>query len=607
MAKDVRATPETDTPERRFLAPALTGRQRMKYWVYVTVWISLIAYFWSWWLQSGHNIDTLKYTVATIILVWISFLQVYFVVVFLRASRPVSSVEQLANARVAMVVTKTPSEPFHLVQETLQAMLEQDFPHDTWIADEDPSEAVVDWCAQNGVKISSRKGISEYHRSEWPRRTRCKEGNLAYFYDTYGYQQYDFVIQMDADHIPEQGYLREMVRPFADPAVGYVSAPSICARNASKSWSARARLNSEALFHGALQSGYSNKMAPMCIGSHYAVRTSALKDIGGLGPELAEDHSTSLIMNSNGWRGVHAIDAIAVGDGPATFTDMITQEFQWSRSLVSLLLNYTPRYYTGLKPVLKFQFVFSQVWYPLFAIFMLATFFVPIWAVVSNARFADVTFPDFILHSAPATTALILMAYQIRKDGLSRPMGASVISWERALFPLAQWPWVLWGCLIAIYDRIRGRFVDFLVTPKGVATAENLPVRVLVPIIVLVVGSLLPVLLVADATEAAGFYILSILNAGMYTALFIVVLVKHRSENNISWGAGAIVQSGQVLVATSLVALICLSAWSRGMQSLYALSTGLGPLQFVQAKSVVAGAGSGSAGSVKYVFGFENE
>jgi len=598
MAKNIGAKLEDDISERQFLTPALTGRQQMKYWVYVTVWISLIAFFWSWWLQPTHNIGNTKYAVATTILAWISFLQVYFVFVFLRASRPSSTLDQLVNPRVAMVVTKTPSEPFHLVRRTLEAMLEQDFPHDTWIADEDPSEAVIAWCAQNGIKVSSRKGVAEYHRPEWPRRTRCKEGNLAYFYDKYGYQQYDFVIQMDADHIPERGYLREMLRPFADSAVGYVSAPSICARNASNSWSARARLNSEALFHGALQSGYTNKMAPMCIGSHYAVRTAALKEIGGLGPELAEDHSTSLIMNSNGWRGVHAIDAIAVGEGPATFTDMITQEFQWSRSLVSLLLKDTPRYYSGLKPILKFQFVFSQVWYPLFAIFMLTTFLVPIWAVVSNARFADVTFPAFVLHSAPATTVLILMAYRIKKDGLSRPMDAKVISWERTLFPLAQWPWVLWGCLIAIYDRARGRFVDFLVTPKEVTSTNNLPNRVLAPIFILAVVSLLPVLLVPDANEAAGFYILSILNAGMYTTLFIVVLVKHHTENNISWRTNAVVQSGQVLVATSLIALICLSTWSRGMQSLYALSTGLGPLQFVQAKSIVAGAGTGSAGSV---------
>lgn len=37
--------------------------------------------------------------------------------------------------RLAMVVTKAPSEPWPLVRRTLEAMLTQDLAHDTWLAD----------------------------------------------------------------------------------------------------------------------------------------------------------------------------------------------------------------------------------------------------------------------------------------------------------------------------------------------------------------------------------------------------------------------------------------------------------------------------------------
>nr|WP_254679753.1 glycosyltransferase [Celeribacter baekdonensis] len=60
------------------------------------------------------------------------------------------------------------------------------------------------------------------------------------------------------------------------------------------------------------QAGYTAVFTPMCIGSHYAVRTIALMEAGGLGPELAEDHSTTMLMAVAGWRGVHAMDAIAL-------------------------------------------------------------------------------------------------------------------------------------------------------------------------------------------------------------------------------------------------------------------------------------------------------
>ncbi len=588
----------------RSLEPILAPKRRIKYGFSIMLWLAALLFFWTWWLQPLHNSNTTRFVVVTLALGWITFLQLYFMLVFLRASRSVGKPAELGRARVAMIVTKTASEPFDLVHNTLKAMLAQDYPHDTWLADEDPCDETIAWCAQHDVKISTRKDQPDYHQLEWPRRTRCKEGNLAYFYDKYGYENYDYVSQLDADHVPSAGYLRELLKPFVDDVVGYVTAPSICSHNAENSWSARARLYSEAMFHGALQSGYSNGWAPMCIGSHYAVRTAALKDIGGLGPELAEDHSTSLIMNSNGWRGVHAIDAIAIGDGPATFADMVTQEFQWSRSLVSLLLRYTPRYFRGLRPILKFQFVFSQLWYLFFACFMLAAYLIPIWALMSNERFAEVTFPAFVGHSMPATFFLILIAFQIRNDGLSRPRDAKVISWERSLFALAQWPWVLWGCLIAILDRLRGQFVDFQVTPKGAKALSQVPVRILAPIFLLVTLSLMPVILVSNAPEAAGFYLLSLMNAILYLVLFMVVIIGHLHENKIALRSNIARYAGQFLAAAFLVMLVGYSGWLRGMHSLYALSTGLGSLQFVQAKFVVSGAGAGPPGTIKYTFGF---
>src|SRR5207302_7930091 len=131
-----------------------------------------------------------------------------------------------------------------------------------------------------------------YHNPSWPRRAKCKEGNLAFFYEVLdGYGRYDFVVQLDADHVPDHTYLTEMVRPFINPAVGYVAAPSVCDANADVSWAARARLYAEAAWHGSVQAGSNDGYAPQCIGSHYAVRSTALRSIGGLGPELAEDFS----------------------------------------------------------------------------------------------------------------------------------------------------------------------------------------------------------------------------------------------------------------------------------------------------------------------------
>ena len=363
----------------------------------VLIWAIAIGLFWAWWLQPAHwaapwgmGLNTLLLLVVTVLPAWTYF----FVVRMLRVNPDGPFPTEL---RLAMVVTKAPSEPWRLVQETLEAMLAQELAHDTWLADEDPNEEVLAWCSDHGVLVSTRRDNPDYHNHTWPRRRRCKEGNLAYFYDHYGYGRYDVVVQLDADHRPEPGYLRAMVQPFADSAVGYVAAPSICDRNACTSWVARGRLYAESVLHGPLQLGMNSGFAPLCIGSHYAVRTAALMEIGGLGPELAEDHSTTLLFNSNGWRGAFAVDAHCHGLGPETFEDAMVQEFQWSRSLATILLGLTPRVFAAMPAHLRWQFLYCQFFYPLRGAMSVVGLVLPAVAMATAQPWVRVDYPLFLL------------------------------------------------------------------------------------------------------------------------------------------------------------------------------------------------------------------
>ena len=473
-----------------FLLSPFSRREQMQLTGLVMLWACTVILLFSWWFQRDHVVNGLSFAIATLALAWVVCLPAYFFFFLLRSRIPNPALAISSEWRVAMVVTKAPSEPFSVVQATLLGMLSQSLPHDTWIADEDPSPETLEWCNRHGVKVSCRKGHFGYHRSTWPRRTRCKEGNLSFFYDQFGYREYDFVVQLDADHVPQKGYLEEMLRPFCDPKVGYVSAPSICDSNAAESWSARARLFGEALFHGPLQAGYTNEFAPVCIGSHYAVRTRALAEIGGLGPELAEDHSTTLFMNAAGWRGVHAIEARASGQGPQKFADMAVQEFQWSRSLVRILLFHTPHKIKKLPARLKAQFLFSQLWYPMFSLSMLLLFVMPIVALVRGQAWVDIRFPQFIvLFSATYASSLAILIWSLKRR-LARPSSIRLFSWEAMLFPLLKWPWILLGLSVAVLDWLRGTDFEFKVTPKQRSTSEkaSLRLRFAAPYVLLSLG-----------------------------------------------------------------------------------------------------------------------
>jgi len=581
------------------LSPLLSPTTRVRYVLGIAVWAATLAYFWTWWLAPDHIADVGTYLLVTAAVAWVTLIPLYFIVIYFSARRPVGSLEPAQSLRVAMVVTKAPSEPFSIVAETLEAMLAEDYPHDTWLADEDPSPQTLAWCADKGVNVSSRRGVDAYHQRMWPRRTRCKEGNLAYFYDHFGYANYDVVSQLDADHVPSPGYLRQMVRPFADPEVGYVSAPSICDSNAARSWSARGRLFAEANMHGALQAGYTSGLAPLCIGSHYAVRTAALREIGGLGPELAEDHSTTLMMNAFGWRGVHAIDAIAHGAGPDTFADLATQEFQWSRSLVTILLKYSPAYVPRLTNKLKFQFLFSQLWYPLFSVFMAVSFAMPIAALVLRRNLVNVEYPEFLLHFAPITVVLIVLAHQWRAHGTFRPINSKVVSWETLVFLFARWPWTLAGSIAAVYQHLTNKYVDFRVTPKGSDRVEPIPLPVLAPYALLSLVSALPAALIEDAGPGSGFYVFAVANALLYGLILVVILIGHTLESNVSQRY----RSRFSIAGLAMAALLVLPAASlaqHGLEGLAAVSGGTGYFTLTEVAYTAAGAGAASSQTIRF-------
>jgi cellulose synthase (UDP-forming) len=519
-------TVRTDT-----FSPVLGRRDRVLVAALTAGWVACLGFFWLWWLQPEHTVTAAGMVVNSLLLAYLTAIPVYSLVLVNRL-REVNPALRMPLLRVAFVVTRAPSEAWPVARKTVTAMLDQDFPSgfDVWLCDEDPTPEIVQWCAAHNVRISTRHGIAEYHRATWPRRTRCKEGNLAYFYDTWGYRQYDVVAQLDCDHVPERTYLSQMVRPFADPAIGYVAAPSVCDSNAGQSWAARGRLHREGTFHGPFQAGHNNGLAPVCIGSHYAVRTDALHDIGGIGPELAEDFSTSYLLNSAGWQGAFALRAAAHGEGPVTFAAMLTQEFQWSRSLTTVLYDLAPGHLGRLRWGLRLRFGYSLLHYTLLAVTIIGGLALPPIAAVTGRPWVNINYGSFLLHWWPMSAVLVLLILFLRGRGLLRPHDAPVLSWENWLYTLTRWPYIAWGVLAATMQKVRPKPITFKVTPKGAGGLERLPTGLLLPFLT-IVWVLTAAGLYGEFTNPAFGYVgLCLLGALTYTVVALSVCLLHARE-----------------------------------------------------------------------------
>jgi cellulose synthase (UDP-forming) len=510
---------------------ALSGMDRVRVAAWTVLWVAGFVFFWTWWLQPQHRTGWVALAVNSLLLAYLTAVPVYFLVLANRL-REVNPALPVPDLRVAFVVTKAPSEPWATARATLTAMLAQRYPHayDVWLCDEAPTPQVLAWCTDKGVRVSSRNGIEAYHRDTWPRRTRCKEGNLAYFYDTVGYAGYDVVAQLDCDHVPGPTYLREVVRPFADPAIGYVSAPSVCDTNAAQSWAARGRLHREGTFHGPIQAGHNGGLAPVCIGSHYAVRTAALREIGGIGPELAEDFSTTYLMNSAGWQGAFALRATAHGEGPRTFGDMVTQEFQWSRSLTSMVFDLLPGHLRRLPWRMRLRFGYALLYYMLLAVSVAGGLALPPVAAVTGAPWVRVNYVAFLAHWWPMSVVLLGLTVLLRRRGLLRPADTPLVSWENFLFAMTRWPFNAFGVIAAAVQKVRPKPITFKVTPKGAGGLDPLPVTLVLPFVAITTLLSAAALTGEIRTAAVGYVGLSLLAALTYAAVGITVCVRHAVE-----------------------------------------------------------------------------
>jgi cellulose synthase (UDP-forming) len=363
-----------------------------------------------------------------------------------------------------------------------------------------------------------------------------------------------------------------MVRPFADDSIGYVAAPSVCDSNAKSSWAARGRLYRESAFHGPYQAGCNGGYAPSCIGSHYAVRTRALRDIGGVGPELAEDFTTTYLLSSAGWHGAFALAAEAHGEGPPTLAAMLTQEFQWSRSLTTVALGMT-KHLRRMPWSLRLRFMHALMYYPLLTFTTAAGLFLAPIAVLTGLQWVNVPYLEFLLRWGAVNWWLLGVVLILKSGKVRRPNNAPLISWEDWLYMLTRWPLNLRGVIAAVIQKIRPKPINFRVTPKGSDGFEKLPTSLLYPYYFISIA-LSSVALVGEfivGTHSYGYLLLCLTAANAYALVGLALPLVHAKEAARNVGVGYFEAFGKtvpmpffiaVLIAIPLVFAIVNYPWS---------------------------------------------
>ncbi|MFF3750997.1 glycosyltransferase family 2 protein [Streptomyces sp. NPDC002018] len=249
-----------------------------------------------------------------------------------------------AGTRVAFLTTYVPGkEPLSMARATLEGAvrLRHSGPLDIWLLDEgDDSEARA-LCEELGVRHFTRRGVPEWNQGKGAHRTRTKHGNYNAWIAMHG-EEYDFFASVDTDHVPLPNFLERMMGYFRDPDIAFVVGPQVYGNYTSPV--TKAAESQQFLFHALIQRAGNRYHAPMFVGTNNVVRIAAVKQIGGLYDSITEDMATGFELHrrlnprtGRFWRSVYTPDVLAVGEGPASWTDFFTQQLRWSRGTYETL------------------------------------------------------------------------------------------------------------------------------------------------------------------------------------------------------------------------------------------------------------------------------
>ncbi|GIF96995.1 bifunctional polysaccharide deacetylase/glycosyltransferase family 2 protein [Catellatospora citrea] len=142
--------------------------------------------------------------------------------------------------------------------------------------------------------------------------------------------RHDLIVMVDADTVVEPDALRQLVQPFADPAVGAV-AGNVKVGNRRRLLPRWQHIEYVIGFNLDRRLYDALGCIPTIPGALGAFRRQALTDAGGLSIDtLAEDTDLTMAILRAGWRVVYQEDAHSHTEAPTTLRQLWQQRYRWS-------------------------------------------------------------------------------------------------------------------------------------------------------------------------------------------------------------------------------------------------------------------------------------
>ena len=286
-------------------------------------------------------------------------------------------------------------EPLEIVIGTIRAARDMRAEHNTWVLDDGRSDELRAACEREGVGYLRREG-----------REHAKAGNVnAGLARTTG----EFVLILDADHVPSPDFLIRALPHLNDPAVAFVQTPQTFP--SARGLVATGAAEAQRIFYELVCPGKNYFNAVFCVGTNVIFRRRALAEIGGMyTASNSEDIWTSLELHRRGWRSVFVREALARGLAPDNLLAYFKQQFRWSYGGFEVLLRGKLFRRGALTLDQRFQYILTGTNY-LLSLSVLVFMFLPPAYLLFGLSPVRADFGTWLTHYVPFYVLIVLVTW----------------------------------------------------------------------------------------------------------------------------------------------------------------------------------------------------
>lgn len=330
---------------------------------------------------------------------------------------------------------------------------------EVWVLDDGDRAWVRRMCGDLGVGHLARPAPRLY----------AKAGNINH---ALRHVDAEFIVTLDADHVPRPELLERMLGYFSDERVALVQAPQTFYNRGFQHvpGGGDPLHHDQSVFFDAVCRGKDRHDAAFWCGCPSVLRSAALMEVGGVATAtVVEDFHTSMKMQQRGWRTVYHPEIMALGLAPEEIGAFVVQRGRWARGCLQVLARDTPLVRRGLTFAQRIEYTTSCVHF-LEGLQRLVLFLAPV--VVLSTGLVPVS-------SGPLTYAMIFAPQLILTPLASRALTRGryrILETERYSIVRME------AYITALTSFLPGRTHAFTVTPKGarddravVARALRLP------------------------------------------------------------------------------------------------------------------------------------